>query len=59
MTGLKGDLGTIAELQQDRERRLRNQRVYPFSFVSCSCQRGCAVCAYTGLISRAEAKRIG
>jgi hypothetical protein len=43
------------ELTRDRERRLVNQSAFPRSFVSCSCEQGCLVCAHTGLVSRAEA----
>ncbi len=49
----------VDELTRDRERRLLNQRAFALSFVSCSCERGCLVCAYTGRVSRAEAKQIG
>ena len=49
----------VDELTRDRERRLLNQSEFPRSFVSCSCARGCLLCAYTGLVSRAEAKQIG
>jgi hypothetical protein len=49
----------IDELTRDRERRLLNQSAFPRSFVSCSCERGCLLCAHTGLISRAEAKQSG
>jgi hypothetical protein len=45
------------ELTRDRERRLVNQSAFPRSFVSCSCEQGCLVCAHTGLVSRAEAKQ--
>ena len=51
-------MNTVNELTRDRERRL-NQSGFPRSFVSCSCERGCLVCAYTRLVSRAEAKQIG
>jgi len=47
------------DLSRDRERRLLNQRAYPRSFVDCSCRQGCVVCAYTGLVSMAEAKQVG
>ena len=47
------------ELTRDRERRLVNQSAFPRSFVSCSCEQGCLVCAHTGLVSRAEAKQFG
>ena len=49
----------LDELTCDRERRLLNQRAFPLSFVSCSCPGGCVVCAYTGLVSRAESKQLG
>jgi hypothetical protein len=45
------------ELTRDRERRLLNQSAFPRSFVSCSCEQGCLVCAHTGLVSRAGAKQ--
>jgi hypothetical protein len=48
---------TAGELSRDRELRLVNQRAYRAYFVNCSCERGCLVCAYTGLISRAERKQ--
>jgi hypothetical protein len=47
----------VDELTRDRERRLLNQSAFPRSFVSCSCQQGCLLCAHTGLVSRAEAKQ--
>jgi hypothetical protein len=49
----------VDELTRDRERRLLNQSEFPRSFVSCSCERGCLLCAYTCLVSRAEAKQVG
>jgi hypothetical protein len=49
-------VNTDAELTRDRERRIHNQRAFPLSFVNCACERGCLVCAYTGLVSRAEWK---
>jgi hypothetical protein len=48
----------VDELTRDRERRLLNQTAFPRSFVNCSCEGGCVVCAYTGLVSRAESKQI-
>jgi hypothetical protein len=48
----------VDELTRDRERRLLNQTAFPRSFVNCSCEAGCVVCAYTGLVSRAESKQI-
>jgi hypothetical protein len=47
----------VDELTRDRERRLLNQSAFPRSFVSCSCEQGCLLCAHTGLVSRAEAKQ--
>jgi hypothetical protein len=44
------------QVAEDRERRLVNQRRFPHLFVKCPCERGCAVCAYTGLVSRGHAK---
>jgi hypothetical protein len=52
-------VNTATQLRRDHERRLHNQRAFPLSFVDCSCERGCLVCAYTGLISRAERKQMG
>jgi hypothetical protein len=52
-------VNTAPDLKRDRERRLLNQNAFPFSFVKCSCERGCLVCAYTGLVSRAESKQVG
>jgi hypothetical protein len=52
-------MNAVEEVARDRERRLRNQRAFPFSFVDCSCDDGCLLCAYTGLVSRAEAKQMG
>jgi hypothetical protein len=49
----------VDELTRDRERRLLNQSAFPRSFVSCSCEQGCVLCAHTGLVSRAEAKQSG
>jgi len=50
-------VSAAAEVERDRQRRLLNQRSFPSSFVMCPCERGCLLCAYTGLISKAEAKR--
>jgi hypothetical protein len=49
----------VDELTRDRERLLLNQSAFPRSFVSCSCEQGCVLCAHTGLVSRAEAKQSG
>ena len=50
-------MNSAAELTRDRDRRLLNQQLFPFSFVKCSCELGCLVCAHTGFVSRAEAKQ--
>jgi anti-anti-sigma factor len=53
----KPDPVTIgAEVNEDRSRRLVNQRQFPHLYVTCSCERGCYVCAYTGLVTKAHAK---
>ena len=41
-----------ADVHEDRQRRLVNQRRFPHLFVRCLCEGGCAVCAYTGLVSK-------
>jgi hypothetical protein len=46
------------DVRRDRERRLLNQRAFRRYFVDCSCGQGCATCAYTGLLSSAEAKQV-
>jgi hypothetical protein len=40
----------------ERRRRLANQRLFRHCYVNCSCVRGCYVCAYTGLVTKAHAK---
>jgi hypothetical protein len=45
------------EMRSDRVRRLINQRTFRDSFVECPCNRGCAVCAYTGLVSKGQARQ--
>jgi hypothetical protein len=45
-----------AEVNEERSRRLANQRQFPYFYVKCSCERGCYVCAYTGLVTKAHAK---
>jgi hypothetical protein len=52
-------VNSAEEVRRDRELRLVNQHAFPLSFVNCSCERGCLVCAYTGLVSRAQAKHMG
>jgi hypothetical protein len=44
------------EVNEERDRRLANQRLFPDYFVKCSCERGCYECAYTGLVTRGHAK---
>jgi hypothetical protein len=41
-----------AEANEDRLRRLANQRLFPQYYVKCSCEQGCYECAYTGLVSK-------
>jgi hypothetical protein len=48
----------IDEVGRDRELRLVNQSAFPLSFVDCECAGGCLLCAYTGLVSRAERKQM-
>jgi hypothetical protein len=50
-------MNIAAETRDDRVRRLLNQRTFRDCFVKCSCERGCAVCAYTGLVSKGHAKQ--
>jgi hypothetical protein len=47
---------TADEVKVDRRRRLLNQRAFRDHFVECSCERGCLVCAYTGLVSKGQAR---
>ena len=44
------------EVNEDRDCRLANQRLFPHYFVRCSCERGCYECAYTGLVTKGHAK---
>jgi anti-anti-sigma factor len=46
------------EVNQERRRRLGNQRRFRRYFVKCSCELGCSVCAYTGLVSKGHAKGV-
>jgi hypothetical protein len=46
----------VTDIGKDRRRRLANQALFRHYFVKCSCERGCPVCAYTGLVSRGHAK---
>jgi anti-anti-sigma factor len=43
-----------AALTDDRRHRLANQRLFPSYFVECSCEGGCAVCAYTHLVTKGQ-----
>ena len=52
-------MNIATDLSRDRERRLLNQHAFPRYFVSCNCEGGCSVCAYTGMISKAERKQTG
>jgi hypothetical protein len=45
------------EVTEEYRRRLANQRRFRHFYVRCSCERGCYVCAYTGLITKGHAKR--
>jgi len=45
------------DVKDDRRRRLVNQRRFRHHFVKCICERGCLVCAYTGLVSKGHAKQ--
>ena len=44
------------DVEEDRRRRLVNQRQFRRHFVTCPCERGCPVCAYTGLVSKGQAR---
>jgi hypothetical protein len=44
------------EVDEDRRRRLANQRLFRHYYVKCSCEQGCYVCAYTGLVTKGHAK---
>ena len=44
------------EVNDERSRRLANQRQFPHFYVKCSCEQGCYVCARTGLVTKAHAK---
>ena len=47
------------DLKHDHQRRLVNQRQFRRYFVNCRCERGCPVCAYTGLVSKGHARHTG
>ena len=49
--------GLAAEIEDDHRRRLVNQLRFRHHFVECLCERGCLVCAYTGLVSKGHAKQ--
>ena len=42
-----------AEAENERHRRLANQRLFRSYYVNCSCEGGCGICAYTGLVKEA------
>ena len=42
---------------EDHLRRLANQRLFRRYYVECSCERGCHVCAHTGLVTKGHAKQ--
>jgi hypothetical protein len=44
------------EVNEERGRRLANQRQLRHYYVKCSCERGCYICAYTGLVTKGHAK---
>lgn len=44
------------ELSEDRRHRLDNHREFRHYYVKCSCERGCYVCAFTGLVTKGHAK---
>jgi hypothetical protein len=43
------------EVYEERRRRLANQRLFRRYYVKCACKRGCYVCAYTSLVTKAHA----
>jgi hypothetical protein len=47
----------VTKRTREHERRLTLQRAFPLYFVDCSCERGCVVCAYTGLVSKATGQQ--
>ncbi len=44
------------EINSEHHRRLANQRLFRHYYVKCSCERGCYVCAYAGLVTKGHAK---
>ena len=44
------------DVNAERRRRLANQRLFRHYYVKCSCEPGGSVCAYTGLVTKAQAK---
>jgi len=51
-----GRMTIPTEVDEDRRRRLANQRLLRHYYVKCSCEQGCHVCAYTGLVTKGHAK---
>jgi hypothetical protein len=45
-----------SEVHDEHRRRLANQRLFRRYYVSCSCEGGCNVCAYTGLVTKGHAQ---
>jgi hypothetical protein len=45
-----------SEFDEERLRRLANQRLFRRYYVNCSCERGCFICAYTGLVTKGHAR---
>ena len=52
----RGGVTIPTEVKADHQHRLINQRLFRHYFVKCSCELGCSVCAYMGLVSTADAK---
>jgi hypothetical protein len=44
------------EVNEERRRRLANQHLFRHCYVNCSCETGCHICAYTGLVTKGHAK---
>jgi hypothetical protein len=45
-----------SEFHEERRRRLANQLLFRRYYVDCSCERGCYICAYTGLVTKGHAR---
>jgi hypothetical protein len=44
------------EVREEHCRRLANQRLFRRHYVNCSCEAGCTICAYTGLVTKGHAR---